>query len=66
MKTIRLWHGCTVVGVVSVGDKGCTFTGGVGGAHNSGKVDIEMDPWAGLIVDHSTENPPISWRDQEA
>lgn len=65
-KVIRLWDGCTVVGVMSVDQKGgSTFIGAVSGAANSTKVDIELDPWAGLIVDHSTRRSPVGYREDQ-
>lgn len=65
-KTIRIWNGCAVVGLISVGqDGGSTFSGKTGGAHDSGSVDIEIDPWAGLIVDHSVRRSPVCFRDPE-
>lgn len=66
MKTIRIWRGCTVVNLISISDNGSiSWSGPVGGAENSGKVDIELDPWAGLIVDHSTSNPPMDFREEQ-
>lgn len=55
--TIRVWNGCTVRYVFSVSTTGSTSVGAVGGAGNSAKPDIEIDPWAGLIVDHRAEYP---------
>lgn len=65
-KTIRVWHGCKVVGLVSFSDTGSSHTGAVGGAANSTVVDIEIDPWAGLIVDHATRMSPCGYRDEYA
>ncbi len=66
MTAIRIWHGCTVVAVIDVGPNGgASFMGAVGGAGNSTKVDIELDPWAGLIVDHSTDRSPVDFRERE-
>lgn len=65
-KVIRVWDGCKVVQVISVEQNGTTSSmGAVGGAHNSVLVDIEIDPWAGLIVDHGTRNPPLAWREEQ-
>lgn len=64
-QTIRIWDGCKVVALISVNSSGMTSQGGVGGAHDSIKVDIEMDPWAGLIVDHSVNNPPQLFREDQ-
>ena len=64
-KVIRFWHGSKVVQVVAVSETGSATMGPVGGAHNSVKVDIEMDPWAGLIVDHSSPNSPVGFREVE-
>ncbi len=55
--TIRIWDGCTVRMVMSVSKTGSSTTGAVGGAGNSSKPDIELDPWAGLIVDHRATYP---------
>ncbi len=64
-KTIRIWNGCKVVQVVTVGEGSSSTIGAVGGAGNSGVVDIEIDPWAGLIVDHSVRRSPVDFREQE-
>lgn len=62
-KVIRIWNGCLVLMVVSVNENGTsTSIGSAGGADNSTKVDIEIDPFAGLIVDHSTDESPIEFR----
>jgi hypothetical protein len=54
-----------VVALLSVGkDGGSTFSGATGGAADSTKVDIELDPWAGLLVDHGPGNGPVSYRDE--
>lgn len=64
-KVIRIWNGCTVVQVISMRqDGGSSTIGATGGADNSTKADIEIDPWAGLIVDHSTGNPPLFFREE--
>lgn len=55
--TIRIWNGGTVRQLLIVSPTGSTTMGAVGGAENSGQVDIELDPWAGLIVDHRAEYP---------
>ncbi len=62
---IRVWNFQTVVGVLSVGkDGGSAWIGPAGGASNSTKPDIEFDPWAGLIVDHTRDHPvPVSTRE---
>ena len=41
---IRVWDGCTVVGVFTVSPTGHTSIGAVGGASNSTPIDIELDP----------------------
>ena len=59
--TIRIWQGHRVAMVLSVGGTGSTTLGAVGGAGNSTQVDIELDPWAGLITDNRAEYPhPVS------
>jgi hypothetical protein len=65
--TIRIWDGNRVLGVVSFSrNGGGSYIGAVGGAENSSRVDIEMDPWAGLIVDHMPEFfSPMNWREAE-
>lgn len=66
MKTIRIWNGNRVVQVVTVHEDGGSSTiGAAGGASNSTKVDIELDPWAGLIVDHSADRSPVDFREVE-
>lgn len=65
---IRIWNGCRVVHVISVGQEGGSSTlGAVGGAGNSTNAEIEIDPWAGLIVDHRDGygKGPVAWRDYE-
>lgn len=61
MTSIRIWHGCKVIASVDVSDTGYSTHGAVGGAENSSRADIELDPWANLIVDHRAEYPtPVS------
>lgn len=64
-KVIRIWHGCKVVQVVAVADGSSSVLGPVGGAGNSIAVDIEIDPWAGLIVDHNVRRSPVDFREVE-
>jgi hypothetical protein len=64
-KVIRIWNGCKVVQLLFVSDSATGVLGSVGGASNSTKVDIELDPWAGLIVDHSVHTSPVNFRDEE-
>lgn len=63
-KVIRIWDGCRVVQVVAVGKTGSSTLGSTGGAENATKVDIEIDPWAGLLVDHSAADSPFMFRDE--
>jgi hypothetical protein len=59
--TIRIWEGCTVRHVVTIGPTGSASIGAAGGAGNSTKVDIELDPWSGLVVDNRAQHPsPVS------
>jgi hypothetical protein len=63
---IRIWDGCSVRFVLDVDrNGGSAGIGAVGGAGNSTKVDIELDPWAGLIVDNRTQGGPVSWQSYE-
>lgn len=55
-KVIRIWNGCRVVQLVVVSDGSTSTVGAVGGAGNSMSVDIEIDPWAGYIVEHNGRN----------
>ncbi|MET0915758.1 MAG: hypothetical protein ABWY81_06115 [Jiangellaceae bacterium] len=65
-KVIRIWDGCTVVMVIDVDQTGGSVSrDAVGGAGNSSNPDIEIDPWAGLIVDHSIERSPVDFREVE-
>lgn len=66
MKTIRIWDGCKVLAIVSI-DKAGTFSAvtDAGGADNSTQVDIEIDPFAGSIVDHSARRSPVDFREKE-
>lgn len=64
-KVIRIWRGCRVVQIVAVSESGSSVMGATGGAHNSTTVDIEIDPWAGLIVDHSARRSPVDFREVE-
>jgi hypothetical protein len=63
MPTIRIWDGCKVVAVVTVSRTGSSHIGGVGGAENSTPVDVEIDPWKGLIVDNGAQNSPKAYRE---
>lgn len=60
---IRIWNGCRVVGVIGVDESGAsTSSGAAGGAANSARVDIEIDPWANLLVDNRPAHfTPIDW-----
>lgn len=65
-KMIRIWNGAKVVQVVCVHEEnGSSAVGAVGGAGHSARVDIELDPWAGLIVDHSVDRSPVDFREVE-
>ena len=66
---IRLWDGNKALGIISVDQSGgSSWVSLVGGANNSACPDIELDPFVGLIVDHSVEYPsPVNYRsDTEA
>lgn len=65
MATIRIWDGCKVVCVVEVTHTGYSVVGSTGGAGSSSNPEIELDPFAGLIVDHSTPNSPVDFRQRE-
>lgn len=65
MATIRIWDGCKVVCVVEVTHTGYSVVGSTGGAGSSSNPEIELDPWAGLIVDHSVSRSPVAFREQE-
>jgi len=66
IKTIRIWNGCKVAALIDVDESGgVTASGPTSGAHNSARVDIEIDPWAGLIVDHSVRRSPVDFRTPE-
>jgi hypothetical protein len=64
-KTIRIWDGCKVLAVISVDQHGgFTSSGAVGGAGNGDRPEIELDPFAGLIV--SQGNPtPVAYNEPE-
>lgn len=64
-KTIRIWDGCKVVQLITVNQVGGSTSQVAGGAENSSRVDIELDPFAGLIVDHSAPNSPIYFREAQ-
>lgn len=65
-KVIRIWDGCRVVQVVAVDQNdGSATLGAASGAGNSTRIDIEIDPWAGLIVEHETGSGPVVWRDYD-
>jgi hypothetical protein len=63
--TIRIWNGRKVVQIVTVGQDGSSSTvGAAGGAENGAMPQIEIDPWAGLIIDHSAASTtPVGFRD---
>jgi hypothetical protein len=59
--SIRIWRGVRVCMLLTVGADGNSSMGAVGGAGNSTQVDIELDPWAGLITDNRADHPvPVS------
>jgi hypothetical protein len=63
--TIRIWDGCVVRHVFSVSTHGSSTIGAISGAANSASVDIELDPWNNLVVDHRAEHPcPVSIREE--
>lgn len=64
-KIIRIWNGCTVIAVLAVKPDGGTTQFTAGGAANSTTVDIEIDPWAGLIVDHMANISPVLFREEK-
>lgn len=65
-KTICIWDGCTVVMVVEVDQNGgSTSVGPAGGAGNSTQPDIDIDPWAGLIVERLAKRSPLYFRQEE-
>lgn len=49
--TIRVWHDTTVVAVLDVSPDGggSTFSGAPSPLDAALDVDIELDPWAGLV-----------------
>lgn len=63
--TIRIWQGCKVICTVTVSNSGFSTIGPAGGAENSTNPDIELDPWAGLIVDHNSRKGPHNFREVE-
>jgi hypothetical protein len=64
--TIRIWQGCVVRQVVTITETGSATVGAVGGAEDSTQVDIELDPWARLVVDNRAQFPvPVYIRDKE-
>jgi hypothetical protein len=61
-KTLRIWNGCKAIALVIVGEDGGMSVTAAGGAGNSTIVDIEIDPWAGLLVEHGLTGSPVVWR----
>lgn len=57
MITIRIWEGCKVRQVITLTPNSSSSFSNTGGAENSTKVDIELDPWFGYIVDHRAQYP---------
>jgi hypothetical protein len=62
--TIRVWHGCTVVELVTVAPTFTVTNGAASPLDTSTPVDIEIDPWAGLISvnaprAHNGYGPPV-------
>lgn len=60
--TLRVWNGCTVVGVLSLFESSTGMTAAFevsGGAARSGRVDVEIDPWANVVVDRRVEHPSV-------
>jgi hypothetical protein len=66
MVAIRIWDGCVVRAVMTVDQNGgSSFLGATGGAANSTPIDIDLDPWRGVIVDRRAPHPiPVSIREQ--
>lgn len=55
-RAIRLWDGRTVIGLLTVHATGGSSFQIAGGAENAGSVDIEIDPFKGLMVDHGASH----------
>lgn len=55
--TIRIWKGCQVKMLFTIGDNSSSTVGAVSGAECASQPDIELDPWAGLIVDRRVDFP---------
>jgi hypothetical protein len=50
-KTIRIWDGCKVLGLVTVSQDGTwSSVTQAGGAENGARADVEIDPFKGFIV----------------
>lgn len=63
--TLRIWNGCKVCMVLTISESGSTTLGAIGGAECASNTDIELDPWAGLIVDNRVQFPaPVSIKER--
>lgn len=66
-KTIRVWNGATVLQVITVTEGGSSsMIGATGGAHHASQVDVEIDPFAGLIHTHEAPGAPIYYATVQA
>jgi hypothetical protein len=64
-KIIRIWNGCMVIAMISVDtDGGTSLITRTGGAGNSTNADVEIDPFAGVIVTHEADVSPIAYREE--
>lgn len=65
-RVIRIWDGCKVLAVVEVDQAGgATFSGASGGAESGTPVNLEIDPFVGLLVEKETSPTPVPWREVE-
>lgn len=62
IKVIRIWRGEEAVGVLMIDPVSRSATYATGPGNSAGAIiDIELDPWAGVILDHATHKPAVSF-----
>lgn len=64
-KVIRIWNDCKVLAVLEVGDDATSFQARVGGAASALMPDVELDPFAGLIVAHGSTRSAVLYEDRD-
>lgn len=62
IKVIRIWNGEEAVGVLMIDPDSRSATYAIGPGRSAGAtIDIDLDPWERVILDHATHKPAVSF-----